>query len=96
MLRLSTGFCSVLCVLQDPVTFAFARFALNICLCYTDVPPAYFLSSKVHVLLVSLLKFESELVVGPAVLGLMHLSLLPEMKVRRTRGGTRGRTSTAC
>jgi hypothetical protein len=64
----------------DPVTFAFARFALNICMCYNDVPASYFISSNIHVLLVSLMKFESELVVGPAVLGLVHLSLHQEMK----------------
>ena len=64
----------------DPVTFAFARFALNICLCYNEVPVAYFINSKIHVLLVSLMKFDSELVVGPAVLGLLHLSLHDEMK----------------
>jgi hypothetical protein len=64
----------------DPVTFAFARFALNICLCYNEVSASYFINSKIHVLLVSLMQFPSELVVGPAVLGLLHLSLHPEMK----------------
>jgi hypothetical protein len=64
----------------NPVTFAFARFALNICLCYNEVPASYFIESKIHVLLVSLMQFDSELVVGPAVLGLLHLSLHDEMK----------------
>lgn len=64
----------------DPVTFAFGRFALNICMCYNDVPASYFINSNIHVLLVSLMKFQSELVIGPAVLGLVHLSLHPEMK----------------
>lgn len=64
----------------DPVTFAFARFSLNICLCYSDVSANYFINSNIHVLLVSLLKFNSELVVGPAVLGLVHLSLHNDMK----------------
>ena len=64
----------------DPVTFAFSRFALNIAMCYDVVPPSYFLSSKVHHLLVSLLTFESDIVIGPALLGLLHLSLHNEMK----------------
>lgn len=71
----------------DPVTFAFARFALNICLCYKDVPASYFIGSKIHVLLVSLLSFDSELVVGPAILGLVHLSLHPEMRVEIVSAG---------
>jgi hypothetical protein len=64
----------------DPVTFAFGRFALNICMCYNDVPASYFIDSNIHVLLVSLMKFKSELVSGPAVLGLVHLSLHNEMR----------------
>ncbi len=48
---------------------------------------AYFLSSKVHVLLISLMQFDSELVVGPAVLGLTHLSLLPELKGEICKAG---------
>lgn len=71
----------------DPVTFAFARFALNICLCYNDVPASYFVSSKVHVLLISLLQFESELVIGPSIIGLVHLSLHEEMKHEIVGGG---------
>ncbi len=64
----------------DPITFAFARFSLNVTLCYADVPALYFLKSNIHVLLISLLGFESELVIGPALLGLVHLSLHQEMK----------------
>lgn len=64
----------------DPITFAFARFSINIVLCYADVPAAYFIKSNIHILLISLLGFESELVIGPALLGLVHLSLHPEMK----------------
>ena len=64
----------------DPITFAFARFSLNICLSYKDVEPQYFIDSKIHVLLVSLAQFRSEIVIGPAVLGLLHLSFLEEMK----------------
>jgi hypothetical protein len=64
----------------DPITFAFARFSLNICLSYQDVPAEYFIDSKIHVLLVSLAQFRSEIVIGPAVLGLLHLSFHEEMK----------------
>jgi hypothetical protein len=64
----------------DPITFAFARFSLNICLSYQDVTADYFIDSKIHVLLVSLAQFRSEIVIGPAVLGLLHLSFHEEMK----------------
>lgn len=64
----------------DPVSFAFARFAMNMCLCYTDVSPEYILQSKSHVLLVGLMTFESELVVGPAIMATMHISLYPMVK----------------
>lgn len=64
----------------DPITFAFARFSLNISLCYLDVNPQYFLQSKVHHQLIALSNFQNELVIGPAILGLAHLSLLHEMK----------------
>ena len=64
----------------DPITFAFARFSLNICLSYQDVEAEYFIDSKIHVLLVSLAQFRSEIVIGPAVLGLLHLSFHEEMK----------------
>jgi hypothetical protein len=64
----------------DPISFAFTRFALNVSLCYRDVNPSHFLRSKVHILLAALVGFDNELVSGPAILGLTHLSLIPEMK----------------
>ena len=64
----------------DPVSFAFARFAMNMCLCYTDVSPEYIIQSKSHILLVGLMTFESELVVGPAIMATMHISLYPIIK----------------
>jgi len=64
----------------DPVTFAFSRFSLNVSMCYNQVSASYFISSRVHYLLVSLLQFDSEIVVGPALMGLLHLSLHDEMK----------------
>lgn len=64
----------------DPITFAFSRFALNVSMCYDVVSPAYYISSRIHYLLISLLGFQSNIVIGPALLGLVHLSLLYEMK----------------
>jgi hypothetical protein len=34
--------------LLDPISFAYARFSLNICLSYCDVEPQYFIQSKVR------------------------------------------------
>jgi hypothetical protein len=64
----------------DPISFAFARFSLNMCLCYTDVSAEYILQSKVHILLVGLMTFDSELIVGPALMATVHISLYPEVK----------------
>ena len=64
----------------DPVSFSFARFAMNMCLCYADVSAEYILQSKSHILLVGLMTFESELVVGPATMATMHISLYPLVK----------------
>lgn len=64
----------------DPVTFAFARFALNVSISFAEVPVEYFISAKVHVLLISLVGFDSDVVAGPAMLALSHLSLIEEMK----------------
>lgn len=71
----------------DPISFAFARFSLNIALCYNDVPASYFIQSNIHILLISLLGFRSELVIGPALMGLLHLSLHDEMKPAIVAGG---------
>jgi hypothetical protein len=59
----------------DPITFTFARYSLNICICYGEVPAEYFSKANVHKQLVSFANFESELIVGPAVMALSHLSL---------------------
>ena len=64
----------------DPISFAFARFSLNMCLCYTDVSSEYILQSRVHILLVGLVTFESELIIGPALMATVHISLYPEVK----------------
>lgn len=59
----------------DPITFAFSRYCLNITLCYADVNVQYFLDSNVHQQLIALGGFTSELVSGPAIMALAHLSL---------------------
>eukprot|EP01041_Mallomonas_annulata_P006107 gene6107-12360_t len=71
----------------DPVTFAFARFALNVAMSYNIVPPSYFLSAKIHHLLIGLIGFESNIVIGPAIMALLHLSLHVEMKVEIVNAG---------
>jgi len=71
----------------DPVTFAFSRFSLNVALCYNDVPASYFITSKVHHLLVSLLSFDSDIVIGPSLMALLHLSLHEEMKIEIFNAG---------
>jgi hypothetical protein len=64
----------------DPVSLAFARLSLNVTLASMAEPPELFLSARVHVLLISLLSFEEEFVVGPALMALAHLSLLDPLK----------------
>jgi hypothetical protein len=73
----------------DPITFAFARFSLNVAICYTEVAPAYFIKASVHILLISLCSFDSDLVVGPALLGLMHLSLLAPQQLSDKPAGAK-------
>ena len=64
----------------DPITFAISRFALNISLCYRDVQPTYFVKTNVYKHLVDYISVESELAIGPACMGLVHLSLLDSLK----------------
>lgn len=71
----------------NPITFAFARFVLNMCLCYDTVDPQAFIDSKVHVLLISLAVFPTDLVAGPSLMGLAHLSLHDCMKGVIVDGG---------
>lgn len=49
-------------------------------MCYNDVDPEYFIQSRVHEQLVAYTSFESDIIVGPALLALVHLSLLPVMR----------------
>jgi hypothetical protein len=64
----------------DPIAYSFARFAFTICACYDAVSGDYFVSTNIHVLMLSLMKFDSELISGPATMALMHLSLHNEMR----------------
>eukprot|EP01038_Epipyxis_sp_PR26KG_P008174 gene8174-11059_t len=59
----------------DPITFALTRFSLNICLTYSDVSPDYILKTNIHKQLLSYASLENDLVVGPALTGLVHVSL---------------------
>jgi hypothetical protein len=67
-------------VMLDPVTFGFTRFSLNVALCFNDVTPEYLLHNDIHKVLISLIGYDSELVVGPALLALYHISLHEAMK----------------
>lgn len=62
-------------VTLDPITFTFCRYSLNVCICYAEVPASYFLTANVHKQLVAFGNFDSELVVGPAIMALAHLAL---------------------
>jgi hypothetical protein len=57
------------------------------CLSYATVPPQYIIASKAHYLLVSLTDFQQEIVIGPALMACMHISLYPELKVELVTAG---------
>lgn len=71
----------------DPISYGFARYSLNICLCWRDVSPAYLLQAHVHKQLVFYASFDSELVAGPAIMSLVHISLHPELKYEIVTSG---------
>jgi hypothetical protein len=64
----------------DPLSFAFCRYALNMCLCYAEVSTDYLVKSNVHKQLISLSSFENDLIVGPSLMALVHLSLHDNLK----------------
>ena len=75
-------------VTLDPITYAFSRFCLNICLCYADVSVAYFIRASIHKQMIAFVNFDSELVSGPALMALSHLSLHhPDIRSEITAGG---------
>ncbi|RYH06580.1 hypothetical protein EON65_42700 [archaeon] len=65
----------------DPITFAITRFCLNIALSYKDVSWEYLYISRVHMQLIHYMTMKNILIVGPAFLGLIHISLYPPMKI---------------
>jgi hypothetical protein len=64
----------------DALTFTFTRFSLSICLGYKDVTAQYLIKTNVHRQLVDYIDFDSELVKGPAMMALVHLSIHDELK----------------
>jgi hypothetical protein len=64
----------------DPITFSLCRLSLNICLVFNEVDPQYLLAINIHKHMVDYIKLDSELVVGPALMGLVHLSLHPMLR----------------
>ena len=64
----------------DSLTWAFARYSLNICLCWNEIQPKHFIQAGVHKALANFIKVKSELVIGPALMGLVHISIHPELK----------------
>lgn len=64
----------------DPITFSLSRFSLNISLCFNDVSPAYLLETNIHKHLVDYIALQSELVIGPSLMALVHISLYPELR----------------
>lgn len=64
----------------DALTWAFARYSMNICLCWNDIAPKHFIQAGVHKALANYIKFKSELVIGPAMMALVHISIHPDLK----------------
>ena len=71
----------------DPVTFSLARFALNISLCFNDVSPQYIIETNIHKHLVDYIGLQSELVIGPSLMALCHISLFPELRAHIVAAG---------
>ena len=64
----------------DILAWGFARFSLNICFGWNEISPRHLLQAGIHKSLGDLIKFRSELVQGPAMMALMHISIHDEMK----------------
>ena len=71
----------------DPITFSLARFSLNISLCFNDVSPLYLIKTNIHKHLVDYIDLESELVIGPSLMALCHISLFPELRMHIVAAG---------
>jgi hypothetical protein len=64
----------------DVLSWGFARFSLNICFGWNEISPRHLIQAGIHKSLGDLIKFRSELVVGPAVMALVHISIHEELK----------------
>ena len=64
----------------DCMSWGFSRFSLNIAMGWNDIPPRMLMQAGIHRSLCDLIKFKSELVIGPAMLALVHISLHDELK----------------
>lgn len=68
----------------DPITFGLSRYCLNIALCFQDITPIQILDTQVHKQMVDIIASKSnnllQLVQGPALMALVHISLYPEIK----------------
>ena len=64
----------------DTLSWSFARFSLNICFGWSEIAPRHLMQAGIHKSLGDLIKFRSELVVGPALMALVHISLHDDLK----------------
>lgn len=71
----------------DPVSFALSRLCLNVCLSFQDIHPLYLLEVNVHKHLVDYISVRSEIIIGPALMALVHISLFPEVKAEVVAAG---------
>lgn len=64
----------------DPISYAITRYCLNMAVSFTEVSPDYLLRCDVHKHLIFYASFETEIIAGPALIALCHISLFPEIK----------------
>jgi hypothetical protein len=64
----------------DALSWGFSRFCLNIAIGWNEIPARAILQAGVHKSLCDLIKFKSELVIGPALMALVHISFHNDLK----------------
>jgi len=64
----------------DALSWGFSRFCLNIAMGWNEIPARAILQAGVHKSLCDLIKFKSELVIGPALMALVHISFHDDLK----------------
>jgi hypothetical protein len=64
----------------DALSWGFSRFCLNIAMGWNEIPPRALIQAGIHKSLCDLIKFRSELVIGPALMALCHISFHEELK----------------